>query len=212
MATTNSSRTARRSTRSAGSSRRKGAAGPGADAIALLKDDHRTVEGLFKSFENSGSGARKTRRKLVDQMITELSRHAAIEEEVLYPSARELMAPDDGQVLESLEEHHVVKWELSELAKTDPTDERFEAKVAVMIENVRHHVHEEEGELFPFLRAHLGRKHLVELGEALRSAKRYAPTRPHPRAPDEPPANLVPNAVSGALDRARDVVRSARAG
>jgi hemerythrin superfamily protein len=174
--------------------------------VAVLKDDHRTVEKLFKAFEKAGDGARKTRRKLVDQMITELSMHAAIEEEVFYPAARQEVPESVSDVLEAIEEHHVVKWELSELVGMDPADERFEAKVTVMMENVRHHVREEEGELFPLIRSHLGRKRLVEIGGLLEAAKRGAPTRPHPRSPDHPPANLLPNALAGAVDRARDLV------
>ncbi len=179
---------------------------PSPDAIAVLKADHREVEKLFKQFERTGDGARKTRRKLVDRMIAELSVHAAIEEEVLYPAARQEIPDTLGNVLEALEEHHVVKWELSELDGLDPADERFDAKVTVMAELVRHHVKEEEDELFPVLRRHLGRKRLVELGGLLAAAKRGAPTRPHPRSPDTPPGNLLPNAVTGAVDKARDLV------
>jgi hemerythrin superfamily protein len=176
------------------------------DAVAVLKADHREVEKLFKQFERAGDGALKTKRKLVDRMIADLSVHAAIEEEVLYPAARREIPDALEDVLEALEEHHVVKWQLSELAGLDPADERFDAKVAVMAENVRHHVKEEEGELFPVLRQHLGRKRLVELGGLLTEARRGAPTRPHPRSPDAPPANVLPTALAGAVDKARDLV------
>lgn len=178
------------------------------DAIAVLKADHREVEKLFKQFERAGDGARKTKRKLVDRMIAELSVHAAIEEEVLYPAARREVPDALADVLEALEEHHVVKWELTELAGLDPADERFDAKVTVMAEQVRHHVKDEEDELFPILRRHLGRKRLVELGGLLAAARRGAPTRPHPRSPDAPPANLLPNALAGAVDKARDLMGS----
>ena len=178
------------------------------DAVSVLKADHREVEKLFTQFERTGDGAHKTKRKLVDRMITELSVHAAIEEEVLYPAARQEIPDALEDVLEALEEHHVVKWQLSELTGLDPKDERFDAKVTVMAEHVRHHVKEEEGELFPILRQHLGRKRLVELGGLLTEAKRGAPTRPHPRSPDTPPSNLLPNAVAGAVDKARDLVGS----
>ncbi len=186
--------------------------GTRSDAIGFLKAEHQSVERLFKAFEKAGDGAHKTKRKLLDQMIRELSQHAAIEEEVLYPAARQSIASSDDEVLEALEEHHLVKWELRELLDMAPTEERFQPKVSLLIENVRHHVHEEEGELFPLLRSELGRKQLLELGDALRTAKRFAPTRPHPRSPDEPPANILPNTVSGAVDKARDFVRSVRPG
>jgi hemerythrin-like domain-containing protein len=210
VATKTASTSAKRTTAAARSPRTRKAGAQ--DAIALLKADHREVERLFKAFEKAGSAAHKSKRKLVDQMIAELSRHAAIEEEVLYPAARDEVAAAVGDVLEALEEHHVVKWELQELIDLDPTGERFDAKVTVMAEHVRHHVREEEGELFPLLRSQLGRKRLLELGEALEAAKKKAPTRPHPRSPDEAPGNLVPTAVSGVMDKATDLVKSVRRG
>ncbi len=159
---------------------------PQSDAIALLRADHREVEQLFTEFERLGPTAYASKRKLVDQMVIHLSQHAAIEEAILYPAVRGEVPSSTDEILEALEEHHVVKWELQELIGSDPSDERFDAKVSVMSENVRHHVREEEGELFPLLRTHLGRKRLLELGNALNLAKRKAPKRPHPRFPDEP--------------------------
>ncbi len=182
------------------------------DAIALLKADHREVEQLFKEFQRAGDAAHKTKRKLVDKMIVALSQHAAIEEEEFYPAARKLDSTEDDQVLEALEEHHVVKWELQELLGLDPKDERFNAKVSVLIENVRHHVREEEGELFPSIRKAATRAQLQEIGARLEQARRTAPTRPHPRSPDEPPAAIVSDVVAGVVDRARDMVRPAGRG
>jgi hemerythrin-like domain-containing protein len=182
------------------------------DAIAFLKADHREVEQLFKAFERTGDTAYKSKRKLVDQMIVALSQHAAIEEEILYPSARDEVPSSVDEVLEALEEHHVVKWQLQELTDLDPADERFDAKVTVMAESVRHHVHEEESELFPLLRSHIGRNRLLELGAALAAAKRNAPRRPHPRSPDEPPGVLISDSVAGVVDKARDLVKSVRTG
>jgi hypothetical protein len=89
----------------------------------------------------------------------------------------------------------------------DPTDERFEAKVTVLTENVRHHVREEEGELFPEVRSEMSRKALVELGGELQKAKRVAPTRPHPRSPDEPPGNTLVGPVAAVVDRAINAVK-----
>ena len=175
------------------------------DAIALLKQDHREVEELFDRFERAGDGAHKQKRKLVDQMIEALSRHASIEEQVLYPWARDFIEDEDDTVLEALEEHHVVKWLLWELEDLDPADERFDAKVTVMAENVRHHVKEEEHELFSDLRDVATRAELLDLGDALREAKRRAPTRPHPRGADTPPVNVLAAPITSALDHARDV-------
>jgi hemerythrin superfamily protein len=175
------------------------------DAITLLKNDHKTVKRLFRQFEKLGDSAVKSRRELVDKMIEELSIHAAIEEQLFYPTVRENVPGAEDEVLESLEEHHVVKWLLSELDDMRGDEERFEAKVTVLIESVEHHAQEEEDELFPEVRKAMGRKALAELGAAMEKAKQTAPTRPHPRAPDTPPANVAVGKVTGLADTAREV-------
>jgi hemerythrin-like domain-containing protein len=174
-----------------------------------LKQDHREVEQLFKRFEKTGDGAHAAKRALVAAMIEALSVHAEIEELVFYPAARESVPKSESDVLEALEEHHVVKVVLRELEDLDPTVERFDAKVTVMMELVRHHVKEEEGELFPEVRGRMSRRELVELGDQLREAKRVVPTRPHPFAPDEPPANAVVGGAVAAIDRVRGVGKRA---
>lgn len=173
------------------------------DAISLLKQEHDTVEGLFKKFEEAGSRAHKTKRRLVDRMIQDLSAHAAIEEQVFYPAVREEVHAAGDDVLESLEEHHIVKWTLSELVDMDPEEERFKPKVTVLMESVRHHVGEEEEDLFPEVARAMSAERLEELGRALAEARKLAPDRPHPRAPDSPPANLVAGPAASGLDKAR---------
>jgi hemerythrin superfamily protein len=174
------------------------------DAVTLLRNDHRTVEGLFKKFEKAGPNAHKTKKDLVEKIVQELSAHAAIEEQVLYPAARQAVPDATDEVLEALEEHHVVKWTLSELDGMDPKNERFTPKVMVLMESVRHHVKEEEGTLFPQLRKAMARKELEELAQALEAARKVAPLRPHPRAPDTPPGNVVAGVAAGAVDRAQE--------
>jgi hemerythrin-like domain-containing protein len=174
------------------------------DAITFLRSDHKSVQQLFKRFESAGDHAYTEKRAIVDQIIEELSVHAAIEEQVFYPVARATVPNTDDIALESLEEHHIVKWLLSELVGLDPTNERFDAKVTVLIENVRHHVEEEESEFFPKVRGALGRKALMDLGDALADAKKVAPTHPHPRSPAVPPGNSVVGAIAGAVDRVSD--------
>ncbi len=172
----------------------------------MLKDEHKSVEKLFKDYEKTGDRAFKTRRDLVDRMIEELSKHAVIEEQLFYPVTRATVEDIDDVVLESIEEHHVVKWLLSELENTDVEDERFHAKVTVLIEAVRHHVQEEEAEYFPKVREELGRKALTELGDAMVEAREVAPSRPHPRAPSTPPENQVAGGVAAIVDRVGDTV------
>jgi hemerythrin superfamily protein len=179
------------------------------NAITLLKNDHKTVEDLFKRFEKLGPRAHKTKQDVVERIIRELSIHAAIEEMIFYPAIRQ--AVEDGEiddmVLESLEEHHIVKWVLSELDGMNPENERFDAKVRVLMENVRHHVEEEENDLFPQVSNLLGRPRLDELGDAMAKLKKTAPTHPHPRSPDEPPGNLVAGAGAALVDKALDTGR-----
>jgi hemerythrin superfamily protein len=176
------------------------------DAISMLKDDHKTVEALFKRFEKAGDRAHSEKRAVVDRIIEELSKHAAIEEQLFYPVVRATVPETEDIALESLEEHHIVKWILSELDKMAPEDERFDAKVTVLIENVRHHVKEEEAEFFPMVRDELGRNALGDLGDAMAVAKKAAPTHPHPRSPDTPPGNLLVGTAAGIADRIGDTV------
>ncbi|HEU0130858.1 MAG TPA: hemerythrin domain-containing protein [Mycobacteriales bacterium] len=174
------------------------------DAITMLREDHRQVEKLFKQFEKLAKGGdEQAMRGVVDEIVTQLSVHAAIEEQVFYPAVRKWAEDTEDTVLEGLEEHHIVKWTLSELDGMKPSEERFKAKVTVLIESVRHHVEEEEQELFPAVREAVKRKDLQELGETLEAARKTAPTRPHPKAPDEPPGNLVAN-PGAAVDKTRD--------
>jgi len=182
------------------------------DAIALLQRDHKEVEQLFKEFEKLTERAHKSKEKKV---IRELAIHSAVEEMLFYPAVRTAALKatvrslkEAGEtVLESLEEHHVVKWTLSELEKMSPDDERYDAKFKVLMESVRHHVEEEQEELFPKARRLLGEDMLDELGERIEKAKKLAPTRPHPRAPDEPPGNVVAGTVAAVMDRAKDMMR-----
>jgi hemerythrin superfamily protein len=176
------------------------------DAITLLRQDHSNVERLFKRFEKAGDRAFVEKRRIVDRIIEELSVHAAIEELVFYPVVRAAVDDVEAITLESLEEHHIVKWTLSELDGMDPRHERFDAKVTVLMESVRHHVDEEQDELFPAVRAAMSRTELADLGQALVDARKTAPTHPHPRAPDTPPINTLVGTVAGVVDRVGDNV------
>ena len=182
------------------------------DAITLLTQDHDTVEKLFEKFEKTGPRAMKARQDLADRIVRELSVHAVIEEQILYPAVRENLPDTEDDVLEALEEHHVAKWLLSEIDGMSPEHERFRAKVIVLIESVRHHVEEEEEVLFPKVRAALSSEQLEEIGEALVEAKKMAPTRPHPKAPDTPPGNVAAGAGAALLDKARDAGRKTTKG
>ncbi|QES24341.1 hemerythrin [Streptomyces venezuelae] len=148
------------------------------DAIVLLREDHKTVEKLFKRFERTGDDDLGERRSIVDEVIQELTVHACIEERIFYPAAREAAPKTTDHILESIEEHHAVVWMLSELKDMDPADERFKAKMTVLMENVRHHVEEEEKEWFPDVRKAMGRNRLTEVGEQLEAEKSKASRDP----------------------------------
>ena len=148
------------------------------DAIVQLKEDHQEVRKVFRDFQQAGDNATKRKGELVDKMIELLTVHTYIENEVMYPRVRELLPDLEDDVLESYEEHHVADVLVVELAAMKPTDERFDAKTTVLIENVTHHMDEEEKDWFPKVREGLGRKALQEIGEELLAARKKAPTRP----------------------------------
>jgi len=114
-------------------------------AISLLKKDHDTVKELFEKFEKTESRAAK--KKIVDQAISELKVHAVIEEELFYPAVRKPVGNDIMN--EADEEHHVAKVLIAELEEMDGHEDHYDAKFTVLSENVRHHIKEEENEVFP---------------------------------------------------------------
>ncbi len=148
------------------------------DAIVLLKEEHKQIKKAFRDFEKAGENAHAAKGKAVDRMIELLTAHTYIENEVMYPRVRELLPEVEDDVLESYEEHHVADVLVIELSTMKPTDERFVAKTTVLIENVEHHIDEEEQEWFPKVREGLGRKQLQEIGAAMVDARAKAPTRP----------------------------------
>jgi hemerythrin-like domain-containing protein len=148
------------------------------DAIVMLKDDHKQILRTFKDFEDAGDNAHKTKGDLVAKIIELLTVHTYIENEVMYPRVRELVPELEDDVLESYEEHHVADVLVMELMGMKPTDERFTAKTTVLIENVRHHIEEEEDEWFPQVREALGRKVLQDIGAEMAEAREKAPRSP----------------------------------
>ena len=148
------------------------------DAIVLLKKDHQEIRKLFRDFQAAGENASARKGQLVKRMIELLTVHTYIENEVMYPRVRELLPDLEDDVLESYEEHHVADVLVTELFAMKPTDERFDAKTTVLIENVTHHIEEEEQEWFPKVRDGLGRKVLQEIGADMEKARRKAPKKP----------------------------------
>jgi iron-sulfur cluster repair protein YtfE (RIC family) len=148
------------------------------DAIVLLKDDHKEIRKVFRAFESAGHDAFVAKGRLVDRMIELLTIHTYLENEVMYPRVRELLPEVEDDVLESYEEHHVADVLVMELSMMKPDDERFTAKTTVLIENVEHHMEEEEQEWFPKVREGLGRKQVQEIGAEMLARRPKAPKRP----------------------------------
>ena len=148
------------------------------DAIVLLKDDHKQIRKVFRDFQAAGDAATSRKGTLVKKMIELLTQHTYIENEVMYPRVRALLPDLEDDVLESYEEHHVADVLVMELSTMKPTDERFDAKTTVLIENVTHHMDEEEQDWFPKVREGLGRKQLQEIGAEMVAAKKKAPKKP----------------------------------
>ena len=118
-------------------------------AVSLLKADHDKVKQLFDQFETAKS--RPTKRKLVQEALTELKVHAAIEEELFYPAVRKAVGKE--LMNEADEEHHVAKLLIAELDSMDGSESHYDAKFMVLAENVRHHIKEEENEMLPKAKA-----------------------------------------------------------
>ena len=137
------------------------------DAIALLKEDHRTVEKLFKDFEGAKGEGRK--QKLAQEICLELSVHAAIEEEIFYPACKGKI--EDDLLKEAYVEHDAAKVMIAEISANEAADDDFfDAKVKVLMEEIEHHVEEEEKELFPEVRK--AEIDLKQVGEAMAERKK----------------------------------------
>lgn len=115
------------------------------NAVNILKHDHEKVKNLFRKFKLTDDQQEK--RKIVSRVIRDLKIHATLEEEIFYPAVRREVGKK--VMTEADEEHHVAKVLIAELEEMDGSEEHFDAKFAVLMENVRHHIHEEEGQMMP---------------------------------------------------------------
>lgn len=148
------------------------------DAIVMLKNDHQEIRRLFRDFQAAGKNATATKGKLATRIIEKLTVHTFLENEVMYPEVRTRMPDLEGDILESYEEHHVADVLCMELHAMSPDVERFDAKMTVLIENVTHHMDEEEQQWFPKVRQGLGRTPLQEIGERMSELRDKAPSSP----------------------------------
>ncbi len=166
--------------------------------------DHRDVEEIFEKLE-AGAVAPAERQTLVEQAVTMLVMHAVAAEQVVYPVARRALADGDAVVDRLVALNAEAEKAMKELEKREPGDPEFDALLARVIVTARLQAQVEERTLLPPLTIAVGRKETNAAGEAFAAAKKVAPTRPHPAAPDTPPGNLV-NPLTGLVDRLRDTV------
>lgn len=136
------------------------------DAIALLRADHEAVSELFAEFEKTRSSAKK--KALVAEICTALSVHAQIEEEIFYPAVKAALK-DKLLVPEATVEHTGVKDLIAQLEGVEPDGEMYDAKVKVLSEYVKHHVKEEQTEMF--VKAKASSLDMLELGARMAARK-----------------------------------------
>jgi hemerythrin superfamily protein len=179
--------------------------GHGGNVIDELMTDHREVEELFGKIEALPTG-HKDRKVYADQVTMELIRHSVAEEAYLYPAVREHVPNGDSMADRELEDHATAERIMKDLEGCDPADAEFDRLVGQLMTEIREHVADEEENLFPSLRAACPPEKLDELGDKVRQAKKTAPTRPHPSAPDKPPANKLLAPGAGLVDRIRDAL------
>jgi hemerythrin-like domain-containing protein len=170
------------------------------NALEMLRDDHRKVQKLFEDFERSdGTG----KEQIAEQTIVELETHAALEEKIFYPAAQEQIEEKE-LIDEAQEEHHVVKLVIAELKKMSGDDDRFDAKFKVMSESVKHHIEEEESELFPMVEDKLDAEHL---GEQMQARKEQLQQKSFKRAKS---ASKSTRSKTGSRKRANSRRRSGK--
>lgn len=137
------------------------------DAIALLKQDHRTVEALFEEFEDADESEQSSLATRICQMLTV---HAQIEEEILYPQAKDAFGEEEDEMVYEAEiEHGSAKELIAKIEAGTPEDPEFKPLVNVLSEYIKHHVKEEEKQLFPALKE--TELDLKELGNELAHRK-----------------------------------------
>jgi len=137
------------------------------DALALLRADHKLVSALFAEYEKARSTSKK--KMLVSQICTELSVHAQVEEEIFYPAVKKALK-DKEMIPEATVEHATLKALIGQVEGIEPDGEMFDAKIKVMSEYVKHHVKEEQNEMFP--QAKSTKLDMVELGSRMAARKK----------------------------------------
>jgi hemerythrin superfamily protein len=172
------------------------------DVVDVLSSDHREFLELIARIQQTREG--EERRDLADTLIAELVRHAVAEEMFVYPAMRKHL-PDGKEAVEhDTAEHKELEREMKALEDVEPTGTRFDELVAALEATLRDHIEDEEADQFPKLRAHIPSEDLVTMAGKVEAAKRIAPTRPHPHAPNNQVFHKLVGPGVGLVDRLRD--------
>jgi hemerythrin superfamily protein len=177
------------------------------DVIEVLEHDHREVEQMFRELEGlrdaSTDEERARRKELTEQVTIELVRHSVAEEVLVYPKAEGKVGAEE--VEHAREEHAEAEETLQRLEKLDADDPRFDDELAELMREIRHHIEDEEGEMFAQMREAMDADELRSLGARVEAFKKVAPTRPHPNVPNEPLPRALAGGPASLLDRMRDL-------
>jgi hemerythrin superfamily protein len=176
----------------------------GGNLVDDIIADHREFESVFTEIESGGDP--RTQPELVEHVIAGIVRHAVAEEEYVYPAARSALPNGDEIAEHEIKEHSEAEEIMKAIEGTDTQDSRYDDLVRQLIGDIRHHIEDEESDLLPALRDACSPEQLHELSEKFQRAKSMAPTRPHPLAPDRPPANRILAPGAGLVDRLRDAL------
>jgi hemerythrin-like domain-containing protein len=177
------------------------------DVIEILEHDHREVEEMFSELETLRGEvtdeAKDRRKDLVDQVTIELVRHSVAEEVIVYPEVEDRVSSEEAE--HAREEHAEAEETLKRLEKLDADDPDFDDELATLMKEIRHHIEDEEGEMFAHMRQVIDSDELRKLGARVEAFKKVAPTRPHPNVPNTPLARVAAGPAASMLDRMRDL-------
>jgi hemerythrin superfamily protein len=176
------------------------------DVITFLTQQHREVDALFTQLERMEGSTSDEARRLAEQVVIALVKHSVAEEIYLYPAVRKHVSGSDEIVDHEVEEHDEAERTMKRLESLKPADVDFWPTMRELMTEVRHHVHEEEDDLFPNLRLACSEEQLRELGKKVEQAEEIAPTRPHPSSPSEGSALAALAPGTGMIDRLRDAL------
>ena len=171
------------------------------DVVDVLTTDHREAVALVEQIPAADA---ERRRDMADTVIAELMRHAVAEEMYVYPAMREHLPDGEAAVRHDIEEHQQLEEAMKDLEGLDSADPRFVEVLGRLEAVLRDHVQDEETDQFPQLRALVPREQLVEMAAKVETAKKVAPTRPHPGAPHSELFHKVAGPGVGMVDRLRD--------